>query len=124
MNYSINEIANGIAKYMDNELMTKLPNNSVQKVLTGVGLSLFLKQMMTKADDILKSPAVKMLGIVDDNGNIDLETLRNEILKQLPEGGMKTDIPMLGKVTFTDKDINQLYNIIALEKGTNSYEVQ
>lgn len=112
MNYSINDISNGIAKYIDNELMSTLPNNSVERLATGVGVALFLKQTQKNATVLLSNSVVKMLGITDDKGGIDIDILKDEIKNKMPAGGVKVNLPIFGPATFDSTDVDKLYNYI------------
>ena len=112
MNYSINDISNGIAKYIDNELMPNFSSNSVERLATGVAVGLFLKQAQNNASTLLSNPFVKMLGITDVNGGVNVDLLREEIKNKMPAEGIKVTLPLLGPATFDSVDVDKLYNYI------------
>lgn len=112
MNYSINDITNGIAKYIDSELMPTLSSNSVERLAVGVGVSLLLKQAQNNATVMLSNPMIKMLGIVDNDNKVDVDILRDEIKKQMTASGIKVDIPLIGPATFDTSDVDKLYKYI------------
>lgn len=109
---SIKQIESGIASYLDSELMPMLPQSGLEKVILGTGVSLLLKKNINKIDQIRTMPVVKAMGIFDEEGNVDIETLKDEVKNHLPEEGIKYDIPMIGTITFRKGDIDKLYENI------------
>lgn len=105
----------GIAKYLDAELITKLDEDSVQKVLVGVAISLYIKKFSNLIAMAQDKPAIKMLDIIDDKGNIDIDTIKKELEKQIPDTGIKVDLPLIGTMTFHKSDIATLYEYIVEE---------
>ncbi len=109
---SYDKVQAGIARYLDTELVTKLDNDSVQKVIVGVVISLYIKKFSDLIMMAKDNKVVKTLGIVDDKGNIDVDTLKDEIERQIPDSGLKVDIPMVGLMTFHKSDVQTLYKYI------------
>jgi hypothetical protein len=109
---TIDQIQNGVASYLDTELMPKLSDNKLQKVLTGTMIGIAI----SKSGDIIRSykdnAVVKMLGIIDENCNVDIDVLKNELLKQMGNDGVPVDLPMVGTMTFNKSDIEKIYKYI------------
>lgn len=114
---SIDEIEQGLAVYLDKEFMPKLTDGSVQKVVVGMATSIFIKRFGEIALELQENKLIKMMGIFDDNGDVDLDMLRLELKKQVPETGLRMDLPVVGKLTFYKADIDQLYNTIVSSKN-------
>lgn len=113
---SISKIESGIAKYLDDEVMTKLPGNGFEKILTGTALSLMIRRITTQFDTFKVNPYVKMMGIISDDGLVDVELVAEELKKHIPAGsGIKIDIPFIGAMTFHRPDVDCLLGYI-LEK--------
>ena len=51
-------------------------------------------------------------GAADGNGNIDLEGFAEEMRKQMPEGGLRVSVPMIGDLTFYRTDLDDLLRYI------------
>lgn len=109
---SIDQIEKGIANYLDAELIQQLPANGFQRVIAGVGLSLLIKRSSVLAEKVKSNSFIQLLGIFDENGNVDIDTLRDEIKKQMPADGIKIDVPGVGIVNFTKSDVDSVYSYI------------
>jgi hypothetical protein len=112
---SLQQIESGIAAYLDSELMTKLPQDGFQKVIAGTAISLAIRKSSTIFNDVLNSSFVKMLDIVDESGDVDIDILKEELKKNMPETGVKAEFPMIGKMTFHKSDVDKLYTYIVSE---------
>lgn len=109
---SIDKIEEGVARYLDAELMPQLQNNGVEKVLVGTAASLAIRRSGTIVDGYKDNKIVQMLGIMDGNGNVDVEVLADELKKNMPKEGVKIDIPIVGTMTFHKDDVDKLYEYI------------
>lgn len=105
-------IEQGIASYLDAELMPQLQKGGVEKVIIGTVASLAIRKAGDIANSYKDNKVVKMLGIMDSNGNVDVETLVEEIKKNIDDDGFTVDIPMMGEMTFQREDIDKLYGFI------------
>jgi hypothetical protein len=112
---SIASIEKGVATYLDTELMDKLPQSGFQRVIAGTAISLAIKKSGNLVEGLKDNPFVKMLEIMDDKGNVDIETLKDEVKTQFPADGIKADLPMIGVVIFHKSDVDKLYNCIIAE---------
>lgn len=109
---SIDRIERGIAKYFDVELKEKLPPNGFERVFVGTAISIAIKRSGRIIAEMKDNKAVQMLGIMDDKGNVDIDILRDEVKNQMPESGIKVDLPLIGMMTFKKEDIDILYSYI------------
>lgn len=113
---TISEIENGLARYLDLEMVGQLPENSIQRVLMGVGVALFIKNGEANIASMLENPIIEMMGVVskDNDGDIDIniDAIRDELKKQIPDSGIEYEHRFLGKMTFHKDDVDKLYNYI------------
>lgn len=109
---SIEKIEKGVAAYLDSELMPKLPANGVQKVLAGTAISLLIKRSGTIVESYKDNQVVQMLGIMDADGNVDVDVLAEELKKNIPTDGVKVDVPVIGALTFRKDDVDKLHKLI------------
>lgn len=105
------QIKHGAANFIDHEIMPKI--DGWKKWIAGAVVAEYLD----KADDIIeiliKSPAISVLGIVDENKHVDIERLRDRFLEQARKtGAVNIDIPMLGSLRVDESDIHKLYKYI------------
>lgn len=109
----IDKVTRGIVAYLDNELMTQLPNDSLKKVGFGIFAALAARDPMKIIGSYISVDMLKMLGIIDAEGNnADVELLREELKKRIPAEGVKMAIPLIGTVTLTAYDIDRMMNYI------------
>lgn len=109
---SVNKIEQGVANYLDGELMPQLQGNGVEKVLVGTAASLFIRRFGAIIESYKDNKLVQMLGIMDEKGNVDVDTLAEEVKKNIPKDGIKIDVPIVGTLTFHKEDVDKLYDYI------------
>lgn len=109
---TVKQIEAGLAEFLDSELMPKLPDGGIQRVITGTAMGLLVKRSGNVIREYGEHPFVKMLGIVDDKGDWDLDTLKDEVKAQIPKSGFDVEVPMVGTLTFKSDDIDKLYEYI------------
>lgn len=105
---TIEQVKNGISRYLDQELM---PNLSDEKpILFAVGaFSALLLNNVDKA--ILKygeNPVVKMTGIIDDNQNIDVDALAEVSKQSMKKYAFSLDDFLVGKFSFLRGHVNTI----------------
>lgn len=109
---SVNKIESGVARFLDAELVGKMPDGGVQKILAGTAISLLIKKSGNMIKALQQNPVIQMMEIFDADGNVDVDSLTEELIKNFPDIGLKVDLPMIGTVTFHKEDINKLYSYI------------
>lgn len=109
---SIDKIEKGVAAYMDSEIMPQLPNGGIEKVLAGTALSLVIRRSGTILEGYRNNQVVRMLGIMDEEGNVDVDVLAEELKKNITSDGVKIEIPIIGKMTFHKEDVDKLHEYI------------
>lgn len=102
---SVAKLEKGIASFLDAEIMPKLPADGIERVLTGTVASLMIKKSMKSLTD---NKALKMLGVQDDKGDIDVDTLAEEFKKNIQKDGFRVDIPVIGCMVFHESDVDTL----------------
>lgn len=113
---TLDDLRNGVVRYIDNELMPILPQSGLEKVVVGTAIGLIIKKNFSKIETFKDHPLVKLTGVMDEEGNIDFDTLAAEIKENIPETGISIEAPMIGKMTFKSDDIDKL---VQYTKGGN-----
>lgn len=108
----ISRIESGIARYLDAELVNKLPENGWKKFGVGVAAGLVAKRSGVALSQIKEHPAVKAFGLVDQAGCVDVEILRELAKERIPDTGLQADVPLIGKITIYKADVEKLYGYI------------
>jgi hypothetical protein len=113
---SMNQIEAGVSRWLDRELMPKLPTggayDGLKKAAT-VALALYaIKRGRAALDSLTHNSFLATIGAVDHEGNIDIEDLAEEMKKQMPEAGLKVSVPMVGDMTFYRTDLDDMLRYI------------
>lgn len=112
----LDRIEYGIATFLDRELLPRLPFDSGKKTLVAAGAAVLMKGYLKKMQAALGSETVKMAGLTDENGNINVEAIREELIQKTPDNGMQfhANIPFLGPLDLTihKSDVEKIYQYI------------
>lgn len=108
--YEYSQVINGIAKFVDTEMLTKM--TGIQKWVAGSGIGILLSKGANTFSTLKQNEYVKMLGIVDENDKIDIDTIYTELKKQAQKCNAVVDLPMLGTITLNESDVDRLYQLI------------
>lgn len=106
------EVVNGILKYIDDEVIPVLPTSGKW----GLGTMVLLAS--EKSDEIFKTltdnSIVKSLGVIDSQGDIDIDRLSIALKKSASKyGKLVLMVPIVGTLTFSEKDVDILYQYIS-----------
>lgn len=107
--YSQEQVIGGLILFIKGELMPILPDYA--KVLGGAAL---LKNA-NKMTQLLVGDTAKKIGIVEDDGNIDVDLWLQNIKASMRDysGGMvEIKIPMLAPIKITESDVDTLKRYI------------
>ena len=113
---SMNQIEAGVSRWLDRELMPKLPTggayDGLKKAAT-VALALYaIKRGRAALDSLTHNSFLATIGAVDHEGNIYIEGFAEEMKKQMPEAGLKVSVPMVGDMTFYRTDLDDMLRYI------------
>lgn len=110
---TIQQIEQGAVKFIDAEIApkipTNIPNGQIKKIAAVAGAVYAVRNGLRKA---VFNPALAAIGAVDGEGNIDVEGLAEAASAQIPEGGFKVTVPILGDLTFFAEDVERLKTYI------------
>lgn len=109
MRVTVNQVSEGIATYIDRELVPKVPG--IRKWILGMSgayVSKISQSMIENNRKILVSS-----GIMSEDGMIDIDTLITQLKISATANGPVTEhIPILGDITFDSTDIDKLHTYI------------
>lgn len=105
-----NQVVNGLAKYIDSEIVSKI--GGWQKWALGAGIGIGVKRGSAIVEQMKSMPLIKMLNIIDEENMVDVEVIYEELKKQAQKEPVHVALPMVGTVTFTQDDVDKLYNHI------------
>lgn len=111
-----NQIRLGVGDYIERHMMPRLDGK--RQFLLGMAYGLAAGKMDELMQAVQGNEAARMLGIVQENGEIDIDALYNAAYAQMQaHGKLKLDIPMIGAFAFDADDLRELYNAIKGRDG-------
>lgn len=111
MHCNAEQVMKGISNYAESEIMTKLP--TMGKWVVGAGIGMAMDKAGAIVASLQNNKLVKASGIVDDEGNIDIDTMARHLKESASRYGKAyIDIPLVGNMAFSSDDIEILRNYI------------
>ena len=107
---SIDKIQAGITAFLENEIVAKM--SGWQKWVFGAGLGLAMNHTQDIFTALKNNPLVQMMGVIQPDGTVDLDSLYREIKKQAMQGPAVIAIPGVPAITLYDADVDKLYQYI------------
>lgn len=105
------QIMAGIGDYMQKKIMPKL--DDLRKLLLGTTYGVWAVKANAVLKRAAKIPMLSALGVIQENGEIDLETVFEAANAQLKaQGKLSIDIPFMGEFVFGEQDLRDLYQAI------------
>ena len=111
--YEYNKVINGIAKYIDYEIVEKI--SGWKKWVVGSGMGLALSNTTEVFNQLKNNEFVKMLGVIDKEDKVDVDKIYKEMKKQAKKSSVTFDVPMLGPITLNEQDVDKIYDFIKNE---------
>lgn len=105
------QIKAGIGNYIQTRLMPRLDGK--RQFLLGTVYGLCVNKMDTLIAHAAQNPTVRALGVVQENGEIDIDALYSAALAQMQtQGKVSVEIPLLGTFAFDENDLRELRQMI------------
>ena len=102
----LDKVEQGLIKYIQEEIANKAPTH--MKFLIYTGTFLGTAKMECIFDKLKDHVIIQSLGVIDDNDEIDLETLYSAARKAMDKVGT---VEYMG-IRFNESDIDSLYSYI------------
>lgn len=102
-----NQVMTGLINYIDNEVIEHLEVGG--KWLLGAGVILLSKNIEQSIDTISKNDFLVQLGIVNSDGDFDVEKLSSCFQESAQKyGKLEINLPIIGEMRFSADDIRLL----------------
>lgn len=111
--YEYNKVMNGVAKYIDTEIVDKI--SGWKKWVIGSGAGLLLSNANDVFNQLKNNEVVKLLNIIDKDDKIDVDKIYQELKKQAQKGAITFNMAMIGPITLNQHDVDRLYELIKEE---------
>ena len=110
MTVTIDQAMRGAMRYADNEVIPHLPGG--KGIGAGIMLALIMEGSREKILALRENPAVQMMGVMDEAGNIDLDRLYNAARPRFDGQKLPVTVPIIGELRFDVSDLDKLYRYI------------
>ena len=109
MTVTIDQAMRGAVRFADNEIIPHLPGG--KGIGAGIALALIMDGGRSRSLALRDHPAVKLMQIMDEQGNIDLDRLYNAARPKF-ENKLSVSVPFIGELKFDQNDVDKLYKYI------------
>ena len=109
MTVTIDQAMRGAMRYADNEVIPHMPGG--KGIGAGIMLALIIEGSREKILALRENPAVKLMRIMDEQGNIDIDRLYSAARPKF-ENKLSVSVPFIGELKFDQNDIDKLYKYI------------
>ena len=106
MTVTIDQAMRGALRFADNEVIPHLPGG--KGIAAGVMLALIMESGKEKLLALRENPAMQMMQVLDENGNIELDRLYSAARPRF-ENKLAVSVPLLGELRFDQGDVDKLY---------------
>lgn len=106
---TIDQAMRGVVRFIDTEILPHLPTG--KGIGAGIVIALIMDGGKEKILALREHPAVKLMGIMDEAGNINIDRLYNAARPKF-EQKLPVSIPFIGDLTFDQNDVDKLYRYI------------
>lgn len=111
MKYEFEKVIDGLSKYINDEFYSGMAD--WQEFIARLFVGRILDNSDVLKDNLSNNGFIKTFGIIDSDGMVDVESLIKDIKRELGKIEKITiSVPMIGKMTFTDSDVDTLYKHI------------
>lgn len=107
---TLRQTVSGISRYIDAEILPHL--SGYRRYGAAVYLALVMQDGENMLHSLLHIPAIKILGIEDENHCIDMDRLHMAAVSAMGGDKMTIDIPVIGQFTFNSNDVDRLCDYI------------
>jgi hypothetical protein len=107
---TVTQIQNGVATFLDTEIIAMLPG--WRRFAFGAATGLMLARSGEIFAQMKSNSIVQMMGVIQPDDTVDIDTLYKEAKKQIQKSPLTFDLPGAGTITLRETDIDKLYQKI------------
>lgn len=103
----------GASNWIGEKLYPKM--NDLQEMVARVFIGRILENEEKIKDALLGNGIIRTFGIIDEDGMVEVDVLLSEIKREIErKGKLVVNIPLIGKLTFSPEDADELRNYITV----------
>lgn len=107
---TLNQVQNGIVRYIDVEMLPKM--DGWKKWVFGAAAGIAVTRAESIFEGLRHNSLVSALGVIDEHGHIDIDTLHREFAKQAQRGPTAIDMGPLGMYSMDRRDVDLIAQFI------------
>ena len=108
---TLENIVNGVVKYIDTEIMPHL--SGVKKIGLATYVGLAAQNTNVMFEQYSKHPAIDILNVIDEENNIDIDKIYRSIVPMFADGHKELiKIPLITEFKIDKNDIEMIYKFI------------
>lgn len=108
--YDYTIVINGLAEFIDTEILSKI--DDWRKWVFGAGVGFYLSQGKEMVEQLKDNSLVKKMNLIDKNNKINVDLLYKEMKVQAAKSAIVFNIPTIGPLVINEKDLDTIYGII------------
>lgn len=113
---TLRQIQHGITRYADTQIMPKMPDSGGMDGLKRLGVGIATAYISRNIGSLLEkyrgNQFLSALGVIDSNGDVDIEGIAEIAKEEIPESGIRVTVPILNELTFYRADVDSLLSYI------------
>lgn len=115
MKVKFEAVLDGAAKFLDKEVYPGM--NDWQQIIARMFVGRIFNSRETIKAAVVNNGFIRTFGIVDENGDVDIESLAIDLKNEMQRKEKLTfTIPLYGNLTFRPSDVDSLYEMITGKK--------
>lgn len=107
---SIDKLQNGIARYIDTELVPKM--DGLNKWVFSAVAAAYIADAPKLMERVKENTMLAPLNLIDAAGNVDIDKVYTHLKPAAAKCPAPIAIPGIGTITLTETDVDALYNYI------------
>lgn len=108
------QLLDAVNQYIDTDIMSHTSKMSAfEQFVFGFKIGVFKRSLPDKLNTYLESPSIKLLGIVSDDGKLNLDIIYASAVDSIKRVGSIE----ISELRFNESDLNKLYTIIKERSG-------
>lgn len=108
--YDYKIVMNGLAEFIDTEILSKI--DDWRKWVFGAGVGLYLSQGKEMIEQLKENNLVKKMNLIDKDNKINIDLLYKEMKVQAAKSAIMFNIPTIGPLVINESDLDKIYRII------------
>lgn len=111
MKIKFENVLDGVAKFIDDNIYSGM--NDWQEIIARLAVGRIFNNRENLKSLLINNPIIRTFGIIDEDGNVDVQSLTADLKHEIERKGKLTvSVPLFGNITFKPEDVDNLYNTI------------